>query len=548
MRPWLLSLLVLACPAPLRRPASMDVTLSGSVSQGGFDRRAEPIAGATVSLALDGRLVSARSAGDGEWRLSLPAPSGLREATLTAWAPGFAPLVRTFTAGPFTELQLSFALEPLEPLECVDGACADGTQALRWVGAPSGAQASAALTPVPEPGLAAAVAVELDAGVPLEGSLWLRIPRDAWPRLVDLRPDSGAVELGLRALLPDATTWSAPPPGRLLTETGAVVSEAELEAVRAGEFFAGVVAEVSPLARGLVGVVAPAPSGCVTGKLFIDDAPAPGATLFPSGGAPAATTSDGTVCFEAPLASEPRAARVQYAGVVFASTTVPSPTTVGRCGSACLALGTLQVRSERVSTIAPCRVELRIVDEQARPLAGAVAIGMDDAVTQAGFTSVCGRMGTRCTLTAAADDQGRASLVLPVQSGVELAARGRAANGPRTGRLSLPGCPREPVTLEARTGADTVAPVASFTASGLSWTPPVPASRVVVSRDGGVVWSLRSGAGLLPPLVFGAAPPGATVEVPATGPSAADDLAQVSCDGILPTGLFVSGSTSARRE
>lgn len=546
-----------ACPAPLRRPASPDVVLTGSISWGGFSRRAEPLGGVAVTLWSGATPKRATSTADGAWRLSTPA-SEPAAATLSAWATGFAPHVRSLRVGASTELQLSFALEPLEPLDCVDTACTDRLGALRWDDAPSGVSAGGVLLDEADapfiPGadaLLTAAAVELDAGTaPLSGQLRLRVPRSTWRSVVDARPGSGAIEVSTGTLTADDRAWQPAREATLTTEAGLPIAEAQLDAVRAGTFAPGVTATVAPIARGLIGVFgAPVERGCVEGTLLIDGAPAAGLTVFPFDGQPAASSATGAVCFEAPRAPEPQPARTQYAGVVYASTTVPSPTEAGTCGSnLCRPLGTLAVRSETVATVAPCPVSVRVIDEAAQPVAGAVVIGMDDGLTQAAFAAICGKMGTRCTLTGATDAMGVTSLVVPVLTGLELSVKADSMVGSRRGHARLLTCPRDAVTLTADRGRDVLAIDAAFSQSTISWSPAQPAFQLLVERDGGVVWSLRSTAGFGPPVTFGQAPPGASVVVAPQGAPTVDDVVKLSFDGVRPSGVVVSGSAGATRE
>jgi hypothetical protein len=87
-----------------------------------------------------------------------------------------------------------------------------------------------------------------------------------------------------------------------------------------------------------------------------------------------------------------------------------------------------------------------------------------------------------------------------------------------------------------------------FTGNTIDWVPASPAFRVVVERDGGVVWSLRSVTGVLPPLTYGVTPPTAQVDVPASGLAATDDVVQLTFDSVTAGGIAVSGTSSARRE
>lgn len=552
-----LTLVLLACPSPVRRPGSADLSLSGSVTWGGFDRRADPLGGVSLSLWTGAAPVRATSTADGAWKLSTPAAEPTA-TTFSAWAPGFSPRVRSLRVGASTELQLSFALEPLESLDCLDTGCTDALGALRWVDAPSGAKGDGLWldeTTAPAiPGadtLLVAAAVELDGGTPtLSGALRLRVPKSSWRSVVDARPGSGAIEVSSATLTPDDRAWRAAAEATLTTEAGLPIAETQLDAIRAGTFAPGVMATVAPLARGVVGVFGgPLERGCVEGTVTIDGEKAPGLTVFPFEGQPAASTTTGAVCFEAPVSMTPQSARVQYAGVVYASTLTPAATQPGTCGSnTCRALGALAVRSDTLATVAPCSVSVRVVDETQRPLQGAIVIGMDDALTQAAFTSICGRMGTRCTLTGATDTNGSVVLVVPVQSGLSLSAKLQTMTGTRRGTARFVTCPREPITLTANQGRDVVTANAQFTQSTISWAPPQPAFQVQVERDGGVVWSVRSTSGLSSPLTWGVAPPGALVDVAPVGTPSVDDLVKLTFDGVQEAGVAVSGSASAVRE
>lgn len=544
-----------ACPSPVRRPSSADVSLSGSVTWGGFNRRADPLGGVSISLWSSATPVRATSTADGAWKLSAPAAEPA-PATLSAWAPGFSPRIRSLRVGSSTELQLSFSLEPLEALDCLDTGCTDSLGALRWVDAPSGARADALVldeTTAPAiPGadtLLVAAAVELDGGT-TAGTLRLRIPKTSWRAVVDARPGSGAIEVSSGTLTPDDRAWRAGAESTLTTETGLPIAETQLDAIRAGTFAPGVSATVAPLARGVVGIFGgPLERGCVEGTVTIDGEKTAGLTVFPLEGQPAASNTSGTVCFEAPVSTMPQPARVQYAGVIYASTTVPAATQPGSCGSStCRALGALSVRSDTTATVAPCSVSVRVVDEAQRPLQGAIVIGMDDGLTQAAFASICGRMGTRCTLTGATDTNGTFSLVVPVLTGLELSAKAQTMSGVRSGGARLVTCPREPVTVTANRGRDTLTVNATFSQSTIEWAPAQPAFQVLVERDGGVVWSLRSTSGLSPPLTWGTVPAGAQVDVAAVGVPTVDDLVKLSFDGVQASGVATSGSASAVRE
>jgi hypothetical protein len=532
----------------------LGVVIAGSASWGGFDRRAEPLADVTVTLSSGSASASAVSSESGDWRVELP-PQPVAPTTLTAWRTGFSPSARALVAGERTELQLSFALEPLTPMDCVDTGCTTGSGDVRWLDAPSGASAAAAwLEPLDAPALSTqdallvAVALELDGGS-LPGSLLVRVPVASWPDVVDAVPGTGAIELPVAVFGPADRAWRPAGTGTLRTEAGSVITEAQLGRVRSGLFAPGVVASVSPIARGVVGVFGgPARVGCVEGTVSLDDAPTPGVTLLPAVGTAAAADDTGRVCVEVPLGDDPQPARVQYAGVIFTSSTIPSATTAARCGEGCRALGRLPVRGSAVATVAPCRVSVRVVDEVGQPLPGAVVVGMDDGITQASFTSICGRLGSRCTLTGATDGDGGVSLVVPVQASLRLSARASTAIGQRVGRLVEPLCPRAPVTLRAGAGHEGQELTVSLQGQQISWAPMLPSHRIQVERDGGVAWAVRSFIGVAGPIVAGTAPIGTELEVPGDGALRAGDVVIVSVDGTRASGVVVRGTAAARVE
>jgi hypothetical protein len=526
--------------------------LSGSVTWGGFERRADPLGGASVLLFVTPTPVKATSTTDGAWRLSAPVTAATT-ATLTAWAPGFAPFVSVMRVDTSTELQRSFALEPLPALECVDTACTDALGALRWSDAPSGVDARGLVL---EPGgldalsqdtLLVAAAMELDGGT--DGALRVRMPPAAWANVVDARPGTSGIEVPAATLRPGERAWQPAAEATLVTEAGLPIVEADLERIRSGVFSAGVSARVSPIERGVVGLFGgPRTSGCVEGTVTIDGAPAAGLTVFAPGALPAATSSAGTFCTSLPISSAPVPANVQYAGVVYAPFELPSPTTAASCGSGqCRAVGALAQQGERVATLAPCQLTVAVTDEAGAPAASAVVIANDDSLTQAAFTSLCGRMGTRCTLTGATDASGRVQLVIPFQGALSVSARLRGMTASREGSSTSQRCPTEPLSVRLSRGRELISPTATFNGSTISWSPAAPAVRLVVERAGAVVWSVSSTKGLTPPLTFGVTPQDATTLVPATGTAMTDDVAQLTFDGLQASGLVVNGAASAQR-
>lgn len=527
--------------------------VSGSVTFGGFERRADPLGNVSVTVSQGAASAQAVSAADGAYRLSLPTPDMVTTATLSAWLTGFVPVHRAVRVGPRTELLLSLALEPLPALDCIDGACLDDTASVRWLGGSSTATARAAWltgSSVPStPNVSALlVAVAFEATEAPAGSVRVRLPASSLRDLVDARPGTGAIEVETQLLTAQTRAWQAGPLAVLQTEAGLGIDELTLDPLRSGTFRAGVSVLVPVTGNGVIGVFGgPAQRGCVEGSVVLDGVAAEGLTLLPLGAGPAASAADGRVCFEAPLSDTPLSARPQYAAVAYGSVPVPSPTTVGACGSStCRALGTLSLRSETVAVVAPCSLTVLVVDEVGQPIEGAVVVGMDDGLAQNAFAAICGKLGSRCTLTQATNAEGRASLVVPVQNGVTVEGRARTDVRFRTGQLALPTCPREAVTLRLDVGLERVGANATFTGDTISWAPARAATGLKVARDGGVVWQVNAPSTMAPPVRLGVAP----AQTSASGvPGAAQpgDVVQVSFDAVSGD-VATTGSASATRE
>ncbi len=543
----------LACPSPLRRPESQDVVVTGTVTWGGFERRADPLEGAVVTLSNARATRSATSLPSGNFRVSVPAPA-VQPGVFSVWAPGFAPEVRPLTVGPKTELQLSVALEPLEAMDCDDARCTTALGDVQWLGAPSGAVAKALALAAPpvlpmSGGVLASVALEVEPDTALSGELRVRLPRSTWTAVADVKADSGVLEVALAALEPSGQAWTQTGVALLRTELGVPIAETELSAIRRGAFAAGVVASVPVSRRAVLGLFGAAqPTGCLEGSVSIDGAPTEGVTVVASGVASSATDGTGAVCLQVPVSVQLPPAPLQYAGVVYQSIDLPTAMQEGVCGSGCRALGALTVRPEAIAPSTACKVTARVVDAADGPVTGAVVIAMDDGLTGATFAALCGRLGTRCTLTGSTDASGQVALVVPVQTGLLVSAKSQTMAVQAFGSTRRAGCPAEPVTVRLTRGRELVSATAQFVGPAISWAPPAVAFGLTVERAGGTAWQLTSTTGFSPPLVFGQVPSGAVAEVPASGGAMSGDAVTVSFGSVRPTGLVVFGSASAARE
>lgn len=550
---WLAVALVFSCTAPVRRPSTSDVVLTGSTAFGGFERRAEPMSSVSVRLTQSDATAQTTSNAAGTYRLSLRAPDTVSTSIVTAWKSGFAPVARAVRVGPSTEFAFSFVLEPLPALDCIDTFCTDALGDVRWLDVPAGAEGKALLLDGSRrPTLPAAnellTAVAIEPSTPA-GSLRLRIPIERWASIIDTQTGTTAIEVESQTLGPDDRNWVMGPRATLETELGEVISEDALDSIRTGAFLPGVTARVTLTRAGVIGLFGGAvTTGCIEGSVTLDGAPAEGLVLLPHEGVPAAASASGAVCFEANVGQDARVARPHYAGVSYGSVSVPAPTVAGRCGSStCRALGKLALRSDVVAAPAPCQVKVNAVDEVAQPVPGALIIGNDDSLTQAAFSTICGAQGSRCTLTAATDMAGAATLVVPSSNGIELEAKVTTTLGQRRGWLTLPGCPREPVTLRLLRGRVSLEASATFIESDLDWAPAHRATKVVVERQGRVVFELRSPVGLTPPLQYGEVPPHSVSTTQATTAAQSGDVLRVVFDGVDATGIVVTGAASATR-
>lgn len=576
----LLALALLGCP-DVRRPASKDFAASGNVWAGGVERRGEPLGGAVVRAWPRGAASNpAEAVADdaGAWQLSLPVSSG--EVVLEVAGEGWVPASRALLVQPYTEIQVNLALAPAEELDCGSGPCGIDSDGLRLESPPEGAFGAArAFDPstgeLSVAGLdalrALAVAfVALDAGAfdadgggfasdggsAGQASLALRIPFEAWKRLDDLQAGTGRIEVPVRALDRATASWSEAGQAVLVSEAGLALPESALPALRAGTWGGGAVA-LFPLPRsGFWAVAWPAASaGCIEGTATVEGASASGVVLELPPRAASASGEEGAFCAPAPVAAGERGAvRLQYAGVSYRPVEVALPAQPGACGSgACQQVGKVALAASGTLTAEACRVTGTVKDTSGAPLPGAVVVALDESVPRGVFTTLCGKLGTRCPLAVAADEGAQFELVLPVQRGVQLSGRALVENpggldGVREGGLPVDGCPAGPVELVLRSGRDQLAVSLELSGSTLAWTPPRAAAEVrATDADGGVKWHLVSPAGVLPPLAFGQVPAGAEQRAPASGnpaPLQSTDTVEVLLIGTDARGYQFSGGAA----
>ncbi|MFZ5443945.1 MAG: carboxypeptidase-like regulatory domain-containing protein [Myxococcota bacterium] len=556
---WLCVLVLSACPPAIRRPESTQLVVTGTLTAGGFSSRGDPLPGAQVSLrrAADGvELASNVASSAGGYRLTTTVPSGTR-VIFVAEQPGYAPIARALTVGPSTELVVSAALTPLDPLECVDASCTSPLAEFVWSSPPSGASGAVATFPHEPP-----LRVDVDDTRPAilalawphlegppSGTLRLRVPRTRWPELVDALPGNATLEVPAASFELRTGQWARLPPVRLSSEGGTPLGEEDLAALRSGDFSGGAVAELSARSDVFVAVLgAPVPSGCATGTVSAEGAPAAGATLSFYGHEPVSTAGDGTFCARAPVSTQRARLGVQYAGLPYALEISAGASRAGTCGGTCSALGPLTFTADALRVATLCTVSGTVVDAASRPVASAEVVALDETVTGNATTAFCGPTGAKCALTAATAADGTFTLRAPVLNALLVAARSAGGAMQTSGAASFDGCPTAPVVLPLTRGVEQLEVSASFTGTQLSWSPGQPAARLAVLDGAGTVkWELASAGGVSSPVTFGVLPAKATETVAPLGAPMPGDLLIVELRGVKPDGVVFVGTGTAVR-
>jgi hypothetical protein len=588
-----LLLLLCACPSSLRRPDDKRVSLTGTVFVGGTARRGDPLGGATITVtrASDGsELATADSSSSGGWLLTFNAEAGTR-VVVAFRAPGMTPNFRALSVGPYTEAQLSVALEPPEPLECTDNHCVSAIDDAALSDVPDNLVGAArvfdpasetprlvGLEPLrplvvswfqldagPDAGLQVNDAGEVDAGSfdagapfdagmfpTLQPRLHVRVPLLAWRKLEDAKPGNAQLDVPFLGLDERAGTWTLKSDGWLETERGVKIPEGALTSIHDGLFAGGVVAVATVPTAGYWTVALPAASpGCLTGKVEAEGQSAEGALLSLEGAEPVTSKSDGTFCMSAPVVTGGTVA-LQYAGLAYSGGTLSGPEAAGTCGGTCTSVATLQVTGEKLKQAKVCKLTGTAVDAAGEPIAGAVVLGFDDSLGGNNFNTLCGKLGTRCSLSTAADAMGAFTLNLPILDGVILTSNAIVEKpgvfeASRRGALLLRECPTSAVQVRLLQGKDKLDPMVSVTAGSIAWTPSRPAMNLrVIDALGALKWEVESLSGFAPPVTYGQVPAGAAQTTAGTPAALAPgDEVSVVLEGTGPDGYQYSGSAAA---
>jgi len=582
----LLCLVVLssACSsAGLKRPTDKQVNFTGTVYLGGAERRGDPLEGATIAVtrAGDGKeLTTATSSATGGYRLAFTADADTR-VVVAFRAFGLVPTFRALSVGPFTEAVLSVALEPPEPIECSDSQCV-------------GASDDLSLSPVPDNFIGRArvfepstetpkltgldtlrpIAVawfQLDAGPAIDAGLYesdggiapddagtpmlgppvmrIRVPYASWRRLEDATPGTSGIEVPFLAFDEATGAWVKQAGGKLQSEYGLEIPESALAKVREGQFEGGVVAVTTVTKAGYWTLALPAASqGCVTGTIEADGQAAEGALLSVQGAEPTASRADGSFCLAAPL-NTTGALGLQYAGLGYAGGMATAPTAAGTCGATCAAAGKIAIGAAVAAKV--CKLEGTAVDAAGAKVAGAVVLAFDESLAGTAFNNLCGKLGTRCTLSTSSDENGGFTLNVPILSGLTVTStavieKAGFVESSRRGTLFLPECPTAPLQLRLASGHDKLELAVTIVGPSISWAPVRPAVAVrVIDLAGVVKWELQAIAGMVPPLTYGMTPQGAKQLTAPVGALAPGDEVSVELLGTGSDGYQFSGGAAA---
>ncbi len=577
MRAFFLSLLFCACSSGgLKRPADKQVGFTGTVYLGGAERRGDPLENATITVtrAVDGsQLATATSSATGGYRLSFAAEPDTR-VVFAFRASGLVPTFRALSVGPFTEAVLSVALEPPEAIECSDSQCVGASDDLSLSPVPDNLIGRARVfepsTETPQlSGLDSlrpiAVAwFQLDAGPVSDAGVYepdggiedagppvmrMRVPFASWRRLEDAKPGTPGIEVPFLAFDEAKGAWVKQADGVLQSEYGLPIPEAALTKIREGQFAGGVVAVTTVAKAGYWTLALPAASpGCLTGTVEADGQAAEGALLSVAGAEPVSSRADGTFCLAAPL-STTRALGVQYAGLGYEGGSATTPSAAGVCGGSCTAVGKIAIGAAVAAKV--CKIEGTTVDAAGTKISGAVVLAFDESLAGTAFNNLCGKLGTRCTLSTSSDENGGFALNVPILSGLTvtstaLVEKAGFVESSRRGTVLLRECPTAPLQLRLASGHDALNLAVTLTGNAISWAPVRPAVAVRVIDSAGVVkWELQSIAGVTPPVTFGVVPAGATQPVAPVGTLAAGDEVSVELLGTGSDGYQFSGGAAA---
>ncbi|MBI2896443.1 MAG: carboxypeptidase regulatory-like domain-containing protein [Deltaproteobacteria bacterium] len=549
-----------------------------------------PVDGAEVSATIVGRRseVETSTGDDGAFRLDASVEPG--DTLVVGFrAEGMAPLFRTVRASPGATITLDVTLEELDPLDCTSGnRCTVSGNELSITGLAEGIRGAARVfNPVTEAasfpggfddsdgnllisGVFASVELTDSSGESVHqldepATLRMRMPRDTWGVVVDIRPDTDRIEVPLYAFDEDLGTWVRDGDGYLEDDRGEILDEDVLPSIRDGSFQRSVVAcgAVSHFSYWNVDWPVSA-HACISGTILDDTGlPAEGAVVSVSGStyngtsAPVTVGPDGRFCVDVmrsegaddvdqdgiPGETHRVLVRVVYQGEIYDGGEHETPLEQGTCGDpGCEDLGFIALGEATRITASRCVLRGRVVDPSDQPVSGALVFGLDGGLASEIAAVMCAGWEEGCTFFASTAEDGSFELALPILDSVRLQASSvEQTPGGRTifrmGDALVRGCPAAPVEIRLDEGFETFQVEVEVEGDRISWTPPEPANAVsVMGRDFLSGWTIVDWTGgFLPPVTHGVVPDGADLALPwgrgDPAPMSSGDLVMVYMTG-----------------
>jgi hypothetical protein len=352
----------------------------------------------------------------------------------------------------------------------------------------------------------------------------MRMPRDTWGSVVDIAPGTSRIEVPMYYFDEQTGQWvrgkteqGADLTGWLEQDSGDVIAESQLPAIRSGAFAGQIYAASDVTHFSYWNVDWPISShACMSGTLR-DAAgnPLPGATLNVqgltyTGSSDSQTTGeDGAFCFDV-MRSEAPGEDVNQNGVTGEAQKVlitgssggklykfgeyAVPVQSGSCPLNCLALD-LQATPDKIAQVSLCSLSGTAFVEGA-PKSGISVFAYDDMVDPEVWASVCGNSG--CTFYAYTDDSGTFDITSPYA--LKLSLMGyytEETDSPKgmffySANSVLTGCPAN-VNLDLEMLFCTVSqPAISYAGGIISLDPPAPLTALTVIGPMGIKWTIAA--------------------------------------------------------
>lgn len=582
-----------------------DLTVRGLVTAAGNGGSGTPLAGATVAITVDvdgnGRIsnderITVSADVDGRYEISAKAARG-QSVVVSISEEGYAPSFRRIIAGPKSEAQVNASLVELDPLNCEGERCAvEGNKlSIKGLGGVTGS--ARVFNPVTEThhfpgafddvdgnllisGVFSAVELQDASGNDVheldeEVELRMQMPRDTWPVIVDMQPDTDRIDLPMYAFDEVKGTWIRhDKDGWLEDGEGNVIPESELESIRTGAY-TGVLIATSPVNHfSYWNVDWPVEShGCVSGTIRTEDGElAEGATVTATGvtysgtSAGLSTGDDGRFALDVmrsegaddvdqdgtPGETHSVALRVVHGGKVYDAGVHDVPaeqgsTQDGNCGD----VGVIILGPELELQAGLCTATGGVFDEAGAPLSDVYVYAWDDTVPQEVLFGLCGEAFENCSFGEMTGADGGYSITTAVMDSMTVWAmhqwESEIVSHLRWGMVTRQGCPDGATNLSLTDGWDITELTVSVSGNSIGWAPESKARQIYVTgADGEVKWIVMiesdSTPGFDGPVTYGTVPAGATALFPYDGsapaPLASGDSVMVSSYYYGQTGIW----------